>query len=106
MAQAFSIQQIENSNDQVDRCGCTTCIEVSGINSGSSSLVLKFLSIPPSKGGREDLRNEATGRSGWRSSQVHCVVFLRKKSLQGPSQRGPLCILSNRHLTGLKMTEI
>ena len=106
MAQAFSIQQIENSNGQVDRCGCTTCIEVSGINSGSSSLVLKFLSIPSSKGGREDLRNEATGRSGWRSSQVHCVVFLRKKSLQGPSQRGPLCILSNRHLTGLKMTEI
>ena len=46
MAQAFSIQQIENSNGQVDRCGCTTSIEVSGINSGSSSLVLKFLSIP------------------------------------------------------------
>ena len=103
MAQAFSIQQIENSNGLVDRCGCTTCIEV---NSGSSSLVLKFLSIPPSKGGREVLRNEATGRSGWSSSQVYCVVFLRKKSLQGPSQRGPLCILSNRHLTGLKMTEI
>ena len=40
MAQAFSIQQIENSNGQVDRCGCTTCIEVSGINSGS------FLFLP------------------------------------------------------------
>lgn len=89
MAQAFSIQQIENSNGQVDRCGCTTCIEVSGINSGSSSLVLKFLSIPPSKGGREDLRNEATGRSGWSSSQVHCVVFLRKKILTGALPAGP-----------------
>ena len=86
MAQASSIQQIENSNGLVDRCSCTTCIEV---NSGSSSLVLKFLSIPPSKGGREDLRNEATGRSGWSSSQVHCVVFLRKKILTGALPAGP-----------------